>query len=158
MMLARPTPCKSSVVAIQMCLIVPGPETSMIVAVLWAGTLIKGRTFHPFPRSDAARENAKSGLDGSGVRIAPLALSPVGFSGETMRESTSGVRIASDATPPLSVELAVWAFAGGPTQSRQTERAVIGNKAIRRGKVRSITPTRESSVQFVFGGASSLGC
>jgi hypothetical protein len=55
-----------------------------------------------------------------------------------MRESTSGVRIASDATPPLSVELAVWAFAGAPMQSRPAERAVIGNKAIRRGKVRSI--------------------
>src|SRR5580704_14980626 len=77
-----------------MCSIVPGPSTSIIVAVECAGTLINGRTFQPWPRWMAAPENARSGFDGSGVAIAPAPFPPVGFSGETILDCVPAGRSA----------------------------------------------------------------
>ena len=48
-----------------------------------AATLTNGLTFQPWPRSLAAVLNGS--VSGSGIAIAPLPFSPVGFSGHTDR-------------------------------------------------------------------------
>jgi hypothetical protein len=58
--------------------------------------LEKGCTFQPCPSSDAAFGNGRSG---PGLAIAPFPFSPVGFSGETIRDCASGIRVGSAAKP-----------------------------------------------------------
>jgi hypothetical protein len=102
----------------------------MIVTVLCAGTLINGRTFHPRPKSEAAAENARSGFVESGDRMAPFPLSPVGFSGDTMRVFRSGVSIGSETTSPLVIELLVWASAADPSHTTLAANAIRVNSEL----------------------------
>src|ERR1035441_7012321 len=58
----------------------------MRVAVSWALSRMKGRTFQPWPKLSAARaEAAGLGSVGLGMAMPPLPFSPVGFSAEMER-------------------------------------------------------------------------
>ena len=72
-------------VAIQTCWITPGPSTSMMVSVSPAFGLMKGLTFHRWPRSRAAAEKGSPGSRGLGIATPPFPFCPVGFSGEIVR-------------------------------------------------------------------------
>src|ERR1035438_8574587 len=95
----------------------------MIAVVLCAGTFINGRTFQPCPRSLEAPEKARSGLTGSGTLMAPLPFSPVGFSGETWRDSTLGVRTEIESAPPIGPCLCATAITA--MQSSETTGTIL---------------------------------
>ena len=89
----------STALVTQPGVMVPGPAMSASVTVMPAGRVTNGRTFQPCPRSTDAALWGRSGSAGSGTARHASPLRPVGFSGDTWRETTP-VSVGSPARSP----------------------------------------------------------